>query len=445
MISKAGDAAATGTPLPHAPSLDDLHHVLVRLAAHDGASLSEAELVDHIGAMEQLKSGLAAAQARLAVKLAAKRVAREAAAGVPADQRGRGLAAEIALARRESPARGAQHLGLAKALVTEMPKTLAALARGEISEWRATLVARETAVLSPIHRIQVDRELADRLTTAGDRRVADMARKIGYRLDPGSAMRRIRGANSDRRIGLRPAPDTMTYLTAFLPVVQGVACKAALTREADSLRAAGDPRTRGQIMADTLVERITGQKKATGVPVEVGLVMTDRTLFEGDQEPAQLEGYGSIPAPLARQLTTEADKAWIRRFYTKPDGTELVAIDSGHRLFKGRLRRLVVFRDQFCRIPWCDAPIRHADHVTRAADGGETSTDNGQGLCEACSYAKEVRGWQTRRIPGDRHTVETTTPTGHTHTSQAPDPPGCPPAERPYPPGLEIYYPSRVA
>ena len=233
----------------------------------------------------------------------------------------------------------------------------------------------------------------------------------------------------------------MSNLTAFLPVAQGVACKAALIREADSRRAAGDTRTRGQIMADTMVERITGQQTATGVPVEVNLVMTDTTLFAGASAPAHLNGYGPIPAPLARQLTREADQAWVRRLYTNPAGTELVAIDSRRRLFEGSLRRLLVFRDQFCRNPWCDAPIRHADHVTRAADGGPTTTDNGQGLCEACNHAKESPDWHTRRIPGTRHTVETITPTGHTYISQAPAPPGggtCPP-------GLEIYLPGRVA
>ena len=444
MISGRGDAAATGTALPAGPTTEELRDLLDTLAVHDGAGLSEAELIDHIGLMEQLKSGLAASQARLTDTLAEKRVAREEAAGIPAEQRGRGLAAEVALARRESPVRGARSLGLARALVHELPHTLAALTRGEISEWRATLVARETAVLSQVHRIRVDHELAGRLTGAGDRQVADLARKIGYRLDPGSALRRVRGAETDRRISLRPAPDTMTYLTGFLPVAQGVACKAALTREADARKAAGDPRTRGQIMADTLVERVTGQSTAGATPVEINLVMTDQTLLGGDQVPAHLDGYGPVPAALARRLTREADKAWIRRLFANPAGTDLVAIDTRRRLFDGPRRQLLVARDQVCRTPWCDAPIRHADHVTRAADGGETATSNGQGLCEACNHAKEAPGWRAQRIPGLRHTVQTTTPTGHRHVSQAPDPPG-PPGPRVFDPPLEIRWLANTA
>ncbi|EUA08831.1 hypothetical protein I553_9888 [Mycobacterium xenopi 4042] len=46
------------------------------------------------------------------------------------------MATEVALARRDSPVRGSRHLGFAKALVNEMPHTLAALERGILSEWR---------------------------------------------------------------------------------------------------------------------------------------------------------------------------------------------------------------------------------------------------------------------------------------------------------------------
>jgi hypothetical protein len=424
MFSGTADQSATRTALAAAPSLDELRDALARLEAQDGAGLTEAELVDHLRAMEQLKSGLAAAQARVTVRLAIERAASEAAAGVSSDQRCRGLGHEVGLARQESPVCGRQHLGLAQVLVHELPHTLAALTRGDITEWRATLVARETAVLSRAHRIRVDTELADTLTTASDRRVAALARKIGYRLDPGSALRRVRGAHADRRVGIRPAPDTMAYLTGFLPVAQGVACKIALEREAELLRSQGDSRTRGQIMADTLVARITGQTTATGTPVEINLVMSDQTLLAGDHQPAHLHSYGPIPATLARHLVRQADHTWIRRLFTRPADGSLVAMDSRRRFFDGGLRKFLILRDQTCRNPWCDAPIRHLDHVIRDADGGHTTAANAQGLCEACNYAKEAPGWRARRVPGSGHNVETITPTGHRYQSRAPDPPG---------------------
>ena len=104
-------------------------------------------LVEEISRLERVKSAAAAGQARAAAALDELRRAAEAAAGVPRARQGRGVASEVALARRDSPARGGRHLGFAKALVHEMPHTLAALECGALSEWRATLIVRESACL----------------------------------------------------------------------------------------------------------------------------------------------------------------------------------------------------------------------------------------------------------------------------------------------------------
>ncbi len=109
-------------------------------------------------------------------------------------------------------------------------------------------------------------------------------------IDPAAAVRRARRAEAERCVTLRPAPDTMTYLTALLPVAQGVAVHAALRRTADRVRADGDERGRGQVMADTLVELTTGQTSAEAVGVQVGLVMSDATLLGAGHEPALLDG-----------------------------------------------------------------------------------------------------------------------------------------------------------
>ncbi|MGO4230649.1 HNH endonuclease, partial [Arthrobacter sp. YAF34] len=81
-------------------------------------------------------------------------------------------------------------------------------------------------------------------------------------------------------------------------------------------------------------------------------------------------------------------------------------------------------RDHTCRTPYCDAPIRHLDHIVPHHAGGQTTSTNGAGLCEACNHTKETPGWNARPRPGPRHTLELTTPTGHTHHSTAPPLPG---------------------
>jgi hypothetical protein len=185
----------------------------------------------------------------------------------------------------------------------------------------------------------------------------------------------------------------------------------------------GDPRSRGQLMADLAVKRMTGQSAADGVPVTVNLVMTDRTLFAGDGEPAFVPGYGPIPAGWARDLvnpptpahayveacargraagadtdaspgakTRRAALVTLRRLFSHPSTGQLAAMESKARAFPDALREFLVLRDQTCRTPWCDAPVRHGDHVVPRAKGGPTSAANGEGLCEACNYTKEVPG-----------------------------------------------------
>jgi hypothetical protein len=321
-----------------------------------------------------------------------------------------------------------------------MPNTLTALEQGAISEWRAGLLAQETIFLSREHRQEVDTQLcADPAGLAGwgDRRLTAEIRKIAYRLDPAGFTKRRAKAESERRVTSRPAPDVMARVTALLPVAQGVAVYAALRTAADAAIAAGDGRTRGQLMADTLVQRVTGQATPTGVPVEIHLVMSDHTLLDADDEageqPAHLAGYGPIPAGLARRLAVsaaETEAAWLRRLYAAPDNGRLVGMDSTRRVFPAGLARFIEIRDQFCSTPWCDAPIRNIDHALPHHADGATSADNGNGTCAQCNYTRQAPGWQVRPEPGPRHSLRITTPTGHGYRSTAPAPPGHPRSER---------------
>jgi len=424
------------------------------------AGVTEGENIDRIRALEELKAVCAAAQARETAAFDETRRDAEAARGVPAKDRGRGVAGEIALARRESPTLGSRHLGLARALVREMPHTMAALTAGTLSEWRATIIARETGWLPVEGRRHVDAQLADRLTQLGDRRLAAEARKLAQAWDPAEAVRHLARAEKERCVTIRPAPDSLVYLTALLPMVQGIAAWASLDRHAKALIGTGQAgeRTRGQVMADTLVERLTGQATAEAVPVEVHLIMTDTTLLgtrttspdtttdpttgvPGPADhPAWVVGHGPLPAATARALLDPdrdapegGPRVWLRRLYTRPETGHLVAMDSKRRLFDGQLRRMVVLRDDTCRTPWCDAPIRHTDHATPHAGGGDTSYANASGLCARCNLDKETEGW---RHTADPHHLTVTTPTGHTYQRNTLPvgpgrPPGRPPTKQP--------------
>jgi hypothetical protein len=267
---------------------------------------------------------------------------------------------------------------------------------------------------------------AERLERLGDRELEAACKQVAYRLDAESIVERLRRAEADRRVTIRPAPDTMVQLTALLPVAQGVAAYAALKQNADTCKAEGDARSRGQLMADAFVERLTGQQSAGDVRVEVGVVMSDRVLLGLDEGAARVRGYGPVPADVARALIRDADKAGravLRRLYAAPLSGQLVAADSKSTKFRGGLADLIRLRDEdICRTLWCDAPARPVDHARSLAEGGETDQFNGQGLCEACNIAKEALGWTARPRPGPGdHVVDTVTPTGHRYTSRAPD------------------------
>ena len=315
------------------------------------------------------------------------------------------------------------------ALLERIKAAAAGAQAGEISEYVASIVCHETSHLDQATRRTVDGQLASRdLPGMSPKRATAVVRKLAYQADPAGAVNRARVEEKERRVSLRPAPDTMSLLSGYLPAAQGVATYAALCKAADSCTAAGDIRSRGQIMADTLVERVTGQATASDVNVEVNLLMPLDTLTDPDSsKPADVRGYGPIPAPLARALLqTTRGRVFLRRLFTSPAG-QLVGVDSRRRRFDEGLATLIECRDQTCRDPYCDAPIRHLDHIHRHADGGASSLGNGRGECARGNYVKEMPGWHVQLINdglGARpHEIRVTTPTGHTYTSQAPQPP----------------------
>lgn len=431
--------------------------VVEMLATWDVAGLSPAECLELVAEMEAVKGAAAALQARATVAFVESRDAEvaESRARGELDKRAAaearsGARSEVALARRCSPAQADRHVGLARALVTEMPETMAALSQGEISEWRATIVARETATVSAAHRGEVDRRLAPDLRRLGDRAIGQAARRVVVELDQESVVERRRRAAASRRVSVRPAPDGMAYLTILGPMVDVIGAHVALTR-AERARwvATGDPATdaeraadergTGAWMTDTALRLLSGRAEGELQAVEVGLVMSPADLLPGARGfagvqgsgVAEVPGHGSLPAAEVREhVADERADVWLRRLFTSPDGRDLVALDSRRRFFAGGLRRLVELRDPTCRVPWCDAPTRDIDHVTRHADGGATSAANALGLCARHNHVKDLPGWEVTVTssgldPGEvdegrgPHVVDIVTPTGRRHRATA--------------------------
>ena len=234
--------------------LDQILDELATVVA-DGTLASDAARIDRIARLEKLRAVTVARQAAESVRFAQSQVAEQLAADVHPDAIGRGIAEQIALACRISPVAAARRLNIARAWWLELPDTYAQLTAGELSERVAETIVAETRHLEPEKRRHVDKQLkAAGLTKLGLKAATACVRKAAYEVDRQAYIQRSRTERKHRRVGIRPAPDTMAVLTGDLPVEQGIACYAALRQHADTAVATGDSRTRDQIMADTLVD-----------------------------------------------------------------------------------------------------------------------------------------------------------------------------------------------
>jgi hypothetical protein len=151
-----------------------------------------------------------------------------------------------------------------------------------------------------------------------------------------------------------------------------------------------------------------------------------------------------IAAPRRTPVTVRCQATWHGRLWLRakdgdggggfhrPLGVKgrsglIVGGNPTRRYFDGWLAKLIRLRDQTCRDPYCDAAIRHIDHITRHADGGATTYINGRGACARGNQVREMPGWRIKLIDcgfhSGPHKIIITTPTGHHYFSRAPDRP----------------------
>lgn len=349
-----------------------------------GPEATRAEMIDLIATLEGGKGPIAAAQARATHAFARTTIREALAARRTLRTARRGIAPQIALARRCSPSLADRHLSVARAL-TEMPHTRAALTAGIIDEAAAAAVVHQTSPLSDEHRAAVDELVAPRFAGAIAREIGKLAARHAAELDPASIVAKHRKAVSERGVWTRPAPDGMAYLSVFGPLPDVVGALASLRGYANGVLGGhheeDDPpaeRTHAQIMADTALRLLSGRTAGQTQPVHIGLLMRPESLLGHAQDdpdrcvdrPAWVVGHGPLPAALARRLLlrgcdaaddssdaghqnfddltpddlTSADArpadpmpgepahTLIQRIFTSRDGRDLVGLESSARL-----------------------------------------------------------------------------------------------------------------
>lgn len=455
-----------------------------------GAREVRGRLFDAIAETERQIARLHARQARLvdAVRIAGEAEVRPAASGLAGWSGPKGWDATI-VARREltselactlrMPERAAESLvARSRALVHQLPGTLAALKAGRISVRHAHTVIEHAWSVPPEAMIEFETLVlpaAETLTVAKlDRR----ARVLRERMHPESLTVRAVAAREDRDVRFEPGRDGMGWLNAWLPAETAVAAFNRITQIAASLRSPDDSRTLAQLRADVFgdllidgvtdipehsilspeqrqdleglrtmvadIEELTGRKLSIqelaemtagdrdpdqlthrrttplgtgrGIRAEVMVTVPALTLLVRSNEPAILDGYGPIDPQTAARLAAGAPS--FHRIPTHPESGAVLSVGRDSYAVPKDLRRWLRVRDGTCRHPGCGRRAKgcEIDHTIDWQYDGMTEQCNLAHLCPAHHHLKHHTRWSvTQRSDG---TLDWVTPTGHRYLTE---------------------------
>lgn len=357
---------------------------------------------------------------------------------------------EIAAALRISPNSAQHRINTATLLVHHLPEISRALADGTLSTAHANVIAREAAPLiyggadkSIVSKIEAKALATAEFSTPNQ--VAVALRKAIAQVAPQELEERFASAREERKVIFYPERDGMATISALLTApdarlvmrsleeklralsahstdsahsvahsagrATGTTTAAATTadqRRADAFvkfftERDGDTHTKSQEFTNStqresdIKEKISkkesSSKKEKNSAMTINVIVDLPTLLGLAENPAELSGYGAIPASLARELATS--HLW-RRFITDPITGEL--LDVGREKYEPpqSLIDFIKARDKTCRFPGCQraAEFSDIDHAIPWDEGGTTSLANLGLLCRRHHRLKTHGGWK---------------------------------------------------
>jgi hypothetical protein len=393
------------------------YEALGHLLTIDPEKLTPAGRIDYLAALERQNSWLTSLiqQATLAIAGSAPTESENIWEGVDESER-----EDVATALRLSANTAQSRIDVARVLTNHLPATCQALASGDISPSHATLIARETseAIKCGIPTEDLIHIENKALAYAEFHTPAQVGRKIRTLIAqyaPESFEETVAIARDTRSVRMYPESDGMATVMALLPAedaqtvmlaINSLIEKESIRSEKDSLV---DTRTGRDSLVDTrsmemkradaltvicgdLLARIAENHQPHRRPVTINITMDLPTALGLAENPAQLAGYGPIPASIARTLS--ADGKW-RRFITDPVTGNL--LDYGRETYipPQPLVDFLTARDRICRFPGCSQPARitDIDHAVPWEEGGHTSPGNLGLLCRRHHRMKTHNGW----------------------------------------------------
>ncbi|TDD70195.1 HNH endonuclease [Jiangella aurantiaca] len=461
-LCTGGEAAPAVCDIDQAPVGPEL---AARLARLDPAVATADELVEAVAASARLAAWVAGVEAGVSAELASRAEMRPDATGCRSVNPVTNTAMAVA-GRCQVTAKQAQNqVGHALQLVLDFPDTHAALASGAIDLRRARVITDELGGQEPHVLVRVEAAVLPKAPGLDSVALRKLIKRLLHELAPVEAADRYEAARERRYVAITPASDGMAHLEALLPAADAAAIDTALNAAAaDAKRAdtaAGLPaRTKDQRRADALAElgwaaltacadgatgpltrtagsaggpahqtpaamvgAPSGADTAAGQPpptpsgsgaprrrpISVHITVPFATAVGLSDQPGELEGYGPIPAHVAKVLAAEGVWTWLRT-----DGSGQL-LDLGRTRYRPTkaLADFIIARDKTCRAPGCHRPAIACDldHIVPFAAGGTTNPDDLQALCATHHKIKHHGHWRVERHPDG--TTTWTSPSGH--------------------------------
>jgi hypothetical protein len=360
----------------------------------------------------------------------------------------RSIRAELAVTLGVSERDVCRRLETAQMLMEHLPLTRALLRDARILWEVGEAICKTASSLPEASRAALDELAADAAPTMTTTQLRRALSRWREELHEQPLAERHARAREDRAVWLAPDVDGMATLCIHGPAPAVTGAYDRLRRIARTLRDDGDPRTLQQLSADAAVDLLCDGDIAGTTPdpehrpdptfvpgarAEVRLTLAASTAVGLDDAPADLDGYGPVPAAVARELIRTA--ASFTRVLTDPETGAVVSVGRTHRVPPPQMRLHLQLRDQTCRFAGCTRPAAtsEADHTLEWRNGGETSLENLVSLCTSHHHIRHGDQWTYVRH--DDGTIVWTSPTGRRISNRPPALPGRPPDP---PPGLRF-------
>ncbi|WP_344419714.1 DUF222 domain-containing protein [Amycolatopsis minnesotensis] len=162
---------------------------------------------------------------------------------------------QIAKASHITKSAAERRVGLALALTTYLPNTLAAMEAGLLDEYKASKVFEATSYLEEGKAREVDTLVVERFAGKNPSELRRIVNSIVLQVDRQGYEERRRIRRVQRMLRIVHRDHASSSVIARLPMEQAVALYKACDDDARDAKKLGDSRTLDQLRADALVER----------------------------------------------------------------------------------------------------------------------------------------------------------------------------------------------